>query len=78
LQLFEERPIWSKNGIRSQPGIQLAQDQLKHILPFVGYFWVTGPWRALWARFGYDPRRDPTAKVYQLVDYRVRQREWSR
>ena len=23
-------------------------------------------------RFGYDPRNDPQAKIYQMIDYRLR------
>ena len=77
-QLFGERPIWSKNAIRCQENVTVGADQLKHILPSVGYYWLNGPWRALWTRFGYDPRKLPASKHYQLVDYRVRQSKWNR
>lgn len=33
---------------------------------------ITGPWRSLWIRFGYDPRRHPEAKIYQVLDFRIR------
>jgi len=53
----------------------MAPEKLKFTLPVVAYYFVTGPWRALWVRLGYDPRTDPDAKKYQLVDFRVRQSE---
>ncbi|XP_029059447.1 general transcription factor 3C polypeptide 5 isoform X3 [Monodon monoceros] len=33
---------------------------------------ITGPWRSLWIRFGYDPRKHPDAKIYQVLDFRIR------
>ena len=33
---------------------------------------ITGPWRSLWIRFGYDPRKHPEAKIYQVLDFRIR------
>ena len=71
-QLFDERPIWSKNAIKCK--LDIAPDKLKLMLPVVAYYFLTGPWRSLWVRLGYDPRLDPTAKKYQLVDFRIRQR----
>ena len=71
-RLFEERPIWSKNAIKCK--LEIAPDKLKLMLPVVAYYFLTGPWRSLWVRLGYDPRQDPSAKKYQLVDFRIRQR----
>jgi hypothetical protein len=34
---------------------------------------VIGPWRCLWVRFGYYPCADPHAKMYQTLDFRLRQ-----
>ncbi|XP_035684335.1 general transcription factor 3C polypeptide 5-like isoform X1 [Branchiostoma floridae] len=71
-KLFQERPIWSRNALQVRSGIRLMR--LKLLLPLCGYYAVTGPWRSLWVKFGYDPRKDPTAKQYQLLDFRVRQK----
>ena len=71
-RLFDERPIWSKNAIKCK--LEIAPDKLKLMLPVVAYYFLTGPWRSLWVRLGYDPRIDPSAKKYQLVDFRIRQR----
>eukprot|EP00061_Rhincodon_typus_P014926 g42313.t1 len=153
-RLFEIRPIWSRNAVKSN--IDIHPDKLKLLLPFVAYYMVsrcfnlvplispvhkcivqcdekeichsnpawperetirpqdtvmslsnsllqkvikgetlnvfkkdfdialrvkgikehgeklTGPWRSLWVRFGYDPRKDPKAKIYQVLDFRLR------
>jgi hypothetical protein len=31
-------------------------DQIRAALPHIAYFMRSGPWRALWIRYGYDPR----------------------
>ena len=49
-----------------------SSEQLKYLLPSVAYYFVTGPWRIMWVRFGYDPRSEPSAIKYQSLDYRVR------
>lgn len=71
--MFEERPIWSKNAIVTQ--VECHPEQLKSLLPTVAYYFLTGPWRALWVRFDYDPRKHPSAVKYQLLDFRLRQGE---
>ena len=67
---FKDRPIWSKNALHALT--RISSDRLKFILPAVGYYFTTGPWRNQWIRFGYDPRQDPSAARYQTLDYRVR------
>lgn len=42
-----------------------------HLPPCV-FIQLTGPWRSLWVRFGYDPRKHPEAKIYQVLDFRIR------
>lgn len=73
-KLFEERPVWSKNAIVQH--INVESGKLKTILPIYAYYFLTGPWRALWVRIGYDPRKDPAAKRYQMLDFRVRQSKY--
>ena len=29
----------------------------------------------MWCRLGYDPREDASAKMYQLIDFRIKKRE---
>ncbi|XP_071111591.1 general transcription factor 3C polypeptide 5-like [Haliotis cracherodii] len=72
-RLFEERLIWSKNGIRCNMPAKY-HPRLKYVLPLVAYYFCNGPWRTLWVKFGYDPRKDKNAKMYQILDFRLRQR----
>ncbi|XP_005213472.2 general transcription factor 3C polypeptide 5 isoform X1 [Bos taurus] len=69
-KLFDIRPIWSRNALKAN--ISVHPDKLKILLPFVAYYMITGPWRSLWIRFGYDPRKRPEAKIYQVLDFRIR------
>lgn len=70
-ELFQERPIWSKNALKVKLGY--GTDNLKYLLPTLGYYFNNGPWRNLWVRFGYDPREVPRAFGYQTFDYRLKQ-----
>ncbi|XP_074066913.1 general transcription factor 3C polypeptide 5 isoform X1 [Macrotis lagotis] len=69
-KLFEIRPIWSRNAVKAN--ISVHPDKLKVLLPYVAYYMITGPWRSLWIRYGYDPRKNPEAKIYQVLDFRIR------
>lgn len=68
--MFESRPIWSRNGVKAN--IDLHPDKLKLLLPVYAFYMVTGPWRSLWVRLGYDPRKSSDSKKYQLLDFRMR------
>ncbi|XP_053196075.1 general transcription factor 3C polypeptide 5 [Scomber japonicus] len=68
--MFESRPIWSRNGVKAN--INIHPDKLKLLLPVFAYYMVTGPWRSLWVRLGYDPRKSADSKKYQMLDFRIR------
>ncbi|XP_008286561.1 general transcription factor 3C polypeptide 5 [Stegastes partitus] len=68
--MFESRPIWSRNAVKAN--INIHPDKLKLLLPVYAYYMVTGPWRSLWVRLGYDPRKCSEAKKYQMLDFRIR------
>ncbi|XP_076140755.1 general transcription factor 3C polypeptide 5 isoform X1 [Alosa pseudoharengus] len=70
LKLFERRPIWSRNAVKAN--MDVHPEKLKLLLPYVAYYMLTGPWRSMWVRFGYDPRKTPEAKIYQVLDFRIR------
>ncbi|XP_071947358.1 general transcription factor 3C polypeptide 5-like [Antedon mediterranea] len=69
-KLFEERPIWSRTSLMGIANLEFKN--IKVVLPTIAYYFVTGPWRALWCKIGYDPRKDPKAKIYQMLDVRIR------
>ncbi|KAL0965535.1 hypothetical protein UPYG_G00282550 [Umbra pygmaea] len=70
IKMFESRPIWSRNAVKAN--LDIHPEKLKLLLPLVAYYMVTGPWRSLWVRFGYDPQKTPEAKKYQVLDFRIR------
>lgn len=68
--MYEERPIWSQNLLRYHSKIRL--NSLKVIMPCVAIYLKNGPWRMLWIKYGYDPRKEPEARIYQTLDFRLR------
>ncbi|XP_038124176.1 general transcription factor 3C polypeptide 5 isoform X1 [Cyprinodon tularosa] len=69
-KMFESRPIWSGSALKAN--LDIHRDKLKLLLPVYAYYMVTGPWRTLWIRLGYDPRKNAEAKKYQILDFRIR------
>ncbi|XP_059049869.1 general transcription factor 3C polypeptide 5-like, partial [Achroia grisella] len=69
-KMFEERPIWSMNLIKYHSKVRTPS--LKIILPCLAFYMKSGPWKMLWVKYGYDPRKDPAARMYQSLDFRVR------
>lgn len=61
-KLFANRPIWSRTALQCHIR-GASQERLKQLLAYVAYYWLNGPWRTLWTRMGYDPRKDPSAKM---------------
>jgi len=76
--LFNERPIWSRSAIVCHLHKDMKRERLNKILPLFAFYWLNGPWRALWNKYGYDPRQDPGGKMYQICDFRVRERRAAR
>uniref|UniRef100_W8B472 General transcription factor 3C polypeptide 5 n=1 Tax=Ceratitis capitata TaxID=7213 RepID=W8B472_CERCA len=68
--LFEECPIWTRIALLHESGV--SHEKLKCIVPSLSYYFSTGPWRTLYVRYGYDPRKDFKSRYYQTFDYRLR------
>ncbi|EFX88540.1 hypothetical protein DAPPUDRAFT_310750 [Daphnia pulex] len=71
-KMFEERPVWTKAALTYQVA-GVDKNSLRFILASVAYYFTTGPWRNAWVRIGYDPRKDPEARIYQILDFRISQ-----
>lgn len=69
--------MWFRNALRAHADPSFSLSDICAVLPAVAYYFVTGPWRSTWVRFGYDPRRHPEAKIYQTLDVRLRRRKYS-
>ncbi|GFR03528.1 general transcription factor 3C polypeptide 5 [Trichonephila clavata] len=67
--LFHERQVWSKNALMLR--LKCEKSKLKYPLPCCAFYFTNGPWRTLWVKFGYDPRKDPASKIYQVLDLRI-------
>ena len=69
-QLFDEKPLFLKAELMRR--LNCGSDHLKICLPAVCFYWLDGPWRAQWNKFGFDPTKNIEAKIYQTVDFRIR------
>ncbi|KAK6596921.1 hypothetical protein H4I96_09573 [Botrytis cinerea] len=72
LQLaMNERPIWTRralqNRLANEPGYYL----MKPALQYVGYQFRSGPWRDALIRYGVDPRKDPSCRIYQTIFFKL-------
>jgi hypothetical protein len=75
---FQERPIWSRSSILQRIQCDCSTrfssfdcSTLLSFLPLVAYRFSSGPWRNLWTRLAFDPRKENTAYAYQILDVRV-------
>lgn len=68
-RLFEDRPLISRLSIYCRASDRL-RPHLKALLPSLSYYWVNGPWRHTWARYGIDPRQDPAFRALQILECR--------
>lgn len=67
---LDRQPIWLRSSLAFET--KIPRQKLKIILPSLAYYFTTGPWRLMWVRFGYDPRKDFNSRYYQTLDYRIR------
>ncbi|GKZ26234.1 tau 95 subunit of transcription factor TFIIIC [Aspergillus brasiliensis] len=73
--LFQQRPAWTRRGLRnSLPTIE-QRYALRHAIPYVGYIFRSGPWRDAIIKYGHDPRTDPSYRIYQTAMFRILPRE---
>ena len=70
-ELMERRPVWTRralfNNLNSQNLKTVGPNTAKHVTYYIGYMFNAGPFRDCLVRFGYDPRKDPTSRVYQSL-----------
>ncbi|CAD6451712.1 34ee5738-046b-40e9-b279-eb631b46c707 [Sclerotinia trifoliorum] len=70
-QAMNERPIWTRralqNRLANEPGYYL----MKPALQYVGYQFRSGPWRDALIRYGVDPRKDPSCRIYQTIFFKL-------
>ncbi|PLB52038.1 putative RNA polymerase III transcription factor subunit [Aspergillus steynii IBT 23096] len=73
--LFQDRPAWTRRGLRNHITSPEQRYLLRHAIPYVGYIFRSGPWRDAIIKFGHDPRTSPSYRIYQTVMFRLIPRE---
>ncbi|DAZ99904.1 TPA: hypothetical protein N0F65_011827 [Lagenidium giganteum] len=73
LRMLQEKlalkPIWLRPKLFV--GLDLVERRAaRRLLRKLCYVFVDGPWRGSWIRMGYDPRADPDAARYQVIELR--------
>lgn len=67
---FERQKVWSKAALCYE--LNIPPIDIKYALPLVAYHYTNGPFRTMWVYYGYDPHKDPSSKVLQTLDFRVK------
>ncbi|KAJ5114034.1 tau 95 subunit of transcription factor TFIIIC [Penicillium angulare] len=73
--LFEQRPAWTRRGLRNYLKNEEQQYLLRLAIPYVGYIFRAGPWRDAIVKLGVDPRTSPEYRYYQTFMFRLLPRE---
>lgn len=75
-ELFASRPCWTRREllwqVETQFGIKYPSSAAKRCLPYIAYSFTDGPFRNVLCRWNYDPRTDPAARYFQIIDFRGR------
>lgn len=67
---FERQKVWSKAALCFE--LNCSTTDIKFILPLIAFYYLTGPFRTMWVKYGYNPHKDPSSKPLQTLDFRVR------
>ncbi|KAI1952716.1 tau 95 subunit of transcription factor TFIIIC [Ophidiomyces ophidiicola] len=70
-KILDERPAWTRRGLRNQLTSSEQKYALRTAVPYVGYIFRSGPWRDAILKFGYDPRTTPDSRIYQTLMFRL-------
>lgn len=69
--LFQTRAAWTRRALRNSLPTEEQKQVLRHAIPYVAYVFRSGPWRDAIFRFGYDPRKEKEAHIYQTFMFRI-------
>lgn len=70
-ECFERQKVWSKASLCYELDCSLLD--IKYILPLVAFHYLTGPFRTMWVKYGYNPHEDTSSKPLQVLDFRFKQ-----
>eukprot|EP00434_Breviolum_minutum_P039084 symbB.v1.2.034690.t2/scaffold4523.1/size38513/6 len=74
-KLFEERPLWLRGPAEErlkEQGLVANVSMMQKCFMCVAYLWSDGPFRQVYVRLGYDPRKNPESRFLQVIDFRDR------
>lgn len=69
-KLFEKRPSYTRRALQHLLGPVLSR-QLKFALPYVSYYYRSGPWRGAYIRYGVNPATSQELAKYQVEYFRI-------
>lgn len=69
-ELFMKRPVWLRSSLDEHLPQTFTSWKKKIAFSRTCYIFSDGPWRGCMCRLGYDPRSDPSSRMYQIIDYR--------
>lgn len=69
-KLFEVRPSYTRRTLQHLLGPVISR-QLKFALPYVSYYYRSGPWRGAYIKYGMDPTTSPDLAKYQVEYFRI-------
>jgi len=69
-QLFEKRPSYTRRWLLNYLG-PIVSRYLKFALPYVAYYYRSGPWRGAYIRYGLDPSVHTELAPFQVEHFRI-------
>lgn len=69
--LLRHFTVMTREQIETYLNLEGRVHLFKSCLPYVAYNLVKGPFRQVWVRYGFDPKKDPSTAIYQTIHFRV-------
>ena len=74
-----KRPCWLKNtllfSLRQDGTCKFTINELKNTLKYLCYTFKNGPWKHTFCAFGFNPRANSKAVIYQNVSLKLKKKE---
>lgn len=74
-EMFSHRPICTRraaqNILPADVWRAVGPNAVKHLWQYIGFLWVSGPWRDTICAWGVDPRKDKSMRRYQTMVFQV-------
>jgi general transcription factor 3C polypeptide 5 (transcription factor C subunit 1) len=74
-EMFNAHPVWSRPALEIRLSKYPYNTVMIPCLYQVSYTFSSGPWRLCWVKLGFDPRKDPSSRRYQIIDFRANKQQ---